>query len=393
MIKGITPTFAEAGKIKIGGLGEERKKRDGPGTYRLPVKLDHFRVTKTTRGQDGQFELDEELMDRLPLDPDGKVREIPIVVHSDEIDQVFTTRYAKYVGRALACSGDGETATLYQIRDGKRTGEIETKACVCSDLAAGRCKPNGILHCGIVAPGRALAGAVHKWRTTSIVSVQQMYGSLLQIKELCGGLRGALLVLRVKPVQVQPAGVITTVYCCHVELREQDLTALQNRLVEARRMRAVVAGEVPYADVVQLPAAPDEPTEEQAEVGAEFYPEEPTQPEAPAKGAALLDTLRNGGVAREPEPVVEPDPEPEPEPDDETSAQCMELFERWRDDAEGRTRANLMASALGPDAKRGLVPTRAHRIQLIHYLERSLGQLESAGVISGVAEPVGKAGF
>lgn len=371
MIKGIRPSFAEAGKIKIGGLGEERQKRDKSGTFRLPVKLDHFRVTKTTRGKDGQFELDEELMATLPKDLDNRVRELPCVVHSDEVDEVFPTRYAKYVGRALACSGDGETATLYKIQDGKRTGETEVKACTCSDLAEGRCKANGILHCGIVAPGRAVAGAVHKWRTTSIVSVQQMIGSLLQIKELCGGLRGLPLVLRVKPVQVQPAGVITTVYCCHMELREADVAKLQQGLIEARRMRAVVAGEIPYASVLQLPAAPDEEPDEQADVSDEFYPEGEDPPE-PGKGAALLDELRNGnGSTVDVEPEPEPEPEP-PDPDDETPGRCQKLFADWRHLGKGSTRDDLMATVLGPAFVTGMDLTKPQRQQLIDHMEADL---------------------
>ena len=91
MIKGIRPALAEGGKIKIGGLGEPRQSKKG-GTYRLPVKLDHFLITKTNRVSDdpnADLEPDTELMAALPADRDGKLRAIPIILHSDEIDEVF----------------------------------------------------------------------------------------------------------------------------------------------------------------------------------------------------------------------------------------------------------------------------------------------------------------
>ena len=47
MIVNRTPTLPERGKIKIGQHGAERQGKSG--TYRLPVKLDHFVVTTLHR--------------------------------------------------------------------------------------------------------------------------------------------------------------------------------------------------------------------------------------------------------------------------------------------------------------------------------------------------------
>jgi len=401
MIHGITPAFAEAGKIKIGGLGAELPKQSGEGTWRMPVKLDHFRVTKTTRGRDGQLELDEELMAALPKGPDGNCRELPIMVHSDVVDEVFPTRYAKYVGRSLACSGDGMTSTFYKIgQNGKPVGEPAVRtgegACLCEDLVAAKCKPNGILHCSIVVPGRAVAGAVHKWRTTSLVSVQQMLGSLIQIKELCGGLKGLPLMLVVKPIQVSPQGKATTVYCCHVELREHNIGQLQNQLIEARRMRAVVAGEIPYAAVLQLPAASDEPDDEQADTANEFYPTEQVDQQAlpQRKGAKLLGELRDGKGS-----TVEPEPEPEPEPhdpNDKTPSECMALFEKWRDLDGSGTRDDLLHSVLGPAFRTGMQLKKEQRELLITRMRRDLDAADEKAKQPEPPQPVkavGKAGF
>jgi len=48
-IKGLTPQLAERGKIKIGGLGDERKKQGSNETYRLPVKHDYITITTMQR--------------------------------------------------------------------------------------------------------------------------------------------------------------------------------------------------------------------------------------------------------------------------------------------------------------------------------------------------------
>lgn len=286
MIKGIRPQLAEGGKIKIGGLGEERSKTGG-GTWRLPVKLDHFRITKTNRDENGDFEIDEPLMAMLAPESDGKIRAIPIVLHSDEIDEVFPTAYAMYAGKRLACRGDGSTATRWEMRDGKRTGEQNEVDCTCGYLGAKKtpmCKPHGTLHCSIAVDGHAVAGAVHKWRTTSIISIERMIGSLLQIKQVCGTLRGIPLWLQVKPIQVETG----TVYCCHIELRESDIQALQLQAIKAVEMRGALANgdAAAYRALIQAPASDAETIEEQSEIAQEFYPEGASDPDEPTVSRA-----------------------------------------------------------------------------------------------------------
>lgn len=313
MIKGITPSLAEGGKIKIGELGEERVSRGSGKKFRMPVKLDYFLITKTTRDQQGDLELDEELMAALPKDADGQVREIPIVLHSDEIDDVFPTTYAMYSGKKLACRGDGERAVRWKwetTKEGpRRTNDTQEVACTCSFLGAKSgnvCKPHGTLHCSIMVPGQAVAGAVHKWRTTSLISIQRMIGSLQQILATCGTLRGLPLVLRVEPVQVAPDGVTSTVYCCHVELRAKDLLTVQRQALEAAQMRkALTAGrdlDGDYRKLIHAPAADDESEEEQAEVAQEFHPEgEPATPTEPQVGVHSFRRPR-GQPPRQAEP-------------------------------------------------------------------------------------------
>jgi hypothetical protein len=292
MIHGLTPRLAEGGKIKIGGLGAERKARSGR-TYRAPEKHDCFTVTTCEREPtdpgkpDGDLIIDQPVMDALVeygfADADGKIRTIPIVLHSDDLEQVFPTAYVAYQGKRLACRGDGRTAERRQIIDGNFTGETKTVECPCDLLEENskgvrRCKYSGILHCSINVPGQSVAGSVYKWRTTSRISCEQMLGSLLQILRYAGTLQGFPLVLRVRPMRVQRPTASVTVYVCHVELREALIDA-QRSALEVVSARSKLAGafladrDQDYARMLQLPGGEDEA--EQDNVGPEFFPDAP----------------------------------------------------------------------------------------------------------------------
>jgi hypothetical protein len=287
MIKDIRPSLAEGGKIKIGGLGEARPTRGG-GTFRMPQKYDHFVITKTTRTKAGDLEIDNALMAALPKDADGKCRAIPIVVHSDNIDEVFPTSYALYNGKKIVCRGDGEKATRQGVE----------QECPCDFLNAESgpmCKPHGTLHCSIALPGQAVAGAVHMWRTTSIISIQRLIGSLQQILATCGTMRGLPLWLRLEAVQVTPKDKASTVYCCHIELRAADVMSVQRQAIEAMQLRkALVTGDIDaaYRALVRKPAENESP-DEIADIDAEFHTvvEEPENPARDAVAAKLADCL------------------------------------------------------------------------------------------------------
>ena len=276
MIHGLNARLAEAGKIKIGTKGEARRSSKG-NEFRPPKKLDHFLITKTERDEAGDFALDTTMMGAIEKDSDGKIRSIPIVLHSDEIDKVFPTSYALYSGRRCACRGDGQTAIQREIKDKVFTGAEKERKCPCDYLRATDgpvCKPNGKLYASIAVQGAAIAGAVHVWRTTSIISIEQMVGSLQQIKAICGVLRGVPLWLRVKPVTIERDSGATTVYVCHVELRAADVAAVQKAALEAAQIRRQLGfRDDEYQRIVQLPAH-NETIEEQADIAAEFYAED-----------------------------------------------------------------------------------------------------------------------
>lgn len=278
MIHDIMPAFTECGKIKLGGLGDERKAKSG-GTYRMPVKFDEFVVTKTYRNNEGDLVPDDDIMGALDKD-DGKLRAIPILLHSDELEEVFPTSYARYAGKKLHCSGDGKVATRWELKEGKRTGANKQIQCPCQFLQDRSCKPHGTLHCSIRVEGLAVAGAIHTFRTTSIISIRRIIGSLTQIQKLAGVLQGLPLWLVVQPVVVTPDGHPTsTVYCAHIELRAADIKSAQLAAIEAAKLRKELAGEVAqmnerYRAMLKAPAE-DESDEEQAAVAAEFHADGP----------------------------------------------------------------------------------------------------------------------
>lgn len=295
MLKIITPQLAEAGKIKIGKLGDARRTRGGK-EWRPPVKLDHFIITSTRRDPSGDLHVDETLMAALVdgghADPDGKVRSIPIVLHSDDIDEIFPTNLALYAGKALACSGDGETAKRYNFDKATRKRLPTFKECACPcpyytnpQNDHQKCKPHGDLRCSIILPGHGVAGSVYRWRTTSAISINRMVGSLRQIQELTGSLRGLPLLLRLSEVETthgQP------VYVCHVELRESVIEA-RRLLIEEAKSRAAIREMMNGGAVQPALALPPDTAEEEAAFAEEFHPE--------ALEAEIVETVEEASLS------------------------------------------------------------------------------------------------
>jgi hypothetical protein len=308
MIKGLKPSLAEGGKIKIGGLGEKRMKKGGnpknpADWYRMPVKYDHFVVTTMRRDDEKLLVPDDDVMKALPKDTDGKTRSIPVILHEDDIDLVFPTAYTAYEGKSLWCSGDGVVA-LRRFKDQEPVAPYDVK-CPCDKLGS-TCKPHGTLHCSIALPGRAVAGSVYRWRTTSIISIQRMMGSLEQIRSIMGVLRGLPLWLRVEQVACNPMingkRTQTTVPCCHLELRESDIVGLQHKALQAAEMRSrLQLPATDYRALVRVPGGSDEDEEEQDSVSQEFYSPDEDPAHDPETGEVVQGQVASDIVAEIPD--------------------------------------------------------------------------------------------
>lgn len=321
--KGLTPRIAELGKIKIGYLGEERKSKGG-GLYRLPLKLDYFLITGNERGQDGRLVVDTTLMDSLKeqglADPDGKLRKLPIYLLSDDPDEVLQAAYVSYDGKRRLATCDGATVKTYYKGATKLVGPALTP---CTGEHE---HPPWKVHCNlscVIASGAARFGGVYRLRTTSVISTQQLYGGLLHIMTLTGGiLTGIPLRLVVRPMQVAPDGKPTTVYVVHIELHALDLADVQRQALDAAVYRAkhhaqIQAAQRQYTALLTAPG--DESPDEIDDIVAEFHP--PKSVVADGRAEAIMGQLTSQPVvASKPDPETPQDPpaeEPDREPGDD----------------------------------------------------------------------------
>lgn len=277
--------MTELGKIKVGGLGEKRATKSG-GTFRMPVKHDHFTITTMHRNPDGDLIADADLMGQLVTeygDADKQLRQLPISVLSNEIDDVLQTAYVWYGGKTVGARSDGHTVTwLNSPRDGARLKEplVEPWRPEMLDLANSKgqklFKMHSTFNCVIRVP-QARWGGVYRFRTTSVISAGQLYQGLIGIASLTGGvLIGMPLFLVVRPQQVAPDGKATTVYVVHVELRGPDMLALQRQALDLARFQLENREQIreiqtAYKKLMLPPGM--ESTQEAADINAEFQPE------------------------------------------------------------------------------------------------------------------------
>jgi len=278
MLRGIEPRLVELGKIKIGCKEETVRKSSGGGEWRAPKKLDHFLVTTLQRDARGDLEVDGELMAALGANT-APVRTLPIAVLSDDIDEILLARHCRYTSKRLSARCDGETCVWLSDDRDNVLPEPRVTQCTGEHEGAGW-KTHATLNVVITA-GIARWGGVYRFRTTSEISLSQLYGSLLQLQRLTGGvLQGLPLQLVMRPMQVNPVvngkQISSTIYVVHVELRGVDLYAMQKlamdqaafRLQNARQLRAT---QVAYTRLLTAPGEA-EADDEQADAATEWHP-------------------------------------------------------------------------------------------------------------------------
>jgi hypothetical protein len=268
-IKNLVPGLVERGKIKIGKKGAARQSQGG-GTYQMPQKLDHFTVTTTERGADGNFLTDVTIMQMIG----DKPKEIPVRLIYDDIALNFPSRYAAYSGKSLFCTGDGERAKQ------QSPGGLVMVQCPCprqepTYTGKDKCKPTGVL--SVVIEGAEVVGGVWKFRTTSYNTVVGILSSLAMIQRISGGrLAGIPLVMKLSPKTVQDptSGAQQVVYIVSIEfrgsvseLREQGYQALLQDKEHGARIDQL-------ENTARLMLAQRDEYEEDAdEITDEFYPE------------------------------------------------------------------------------------------------------------------------
>lgn len=314
MLKNITPSLPEHGKIKSGTKGEEVISTGGK-KFRLPQKLDHYIITTTERDHETDLLiLEDELMDKLKkdkalIDTKKNLTSIPIRLLYNDIDLNFHTRNACYVGGKCVCSGDGETA---KTRDGR---DVE---CPCNKInydyeGKDKCKVNGKLF--VVVDGTETVGACHILRTTSKNTVRSILGGLTFIKASSGGLLAFLpLHLMLKPMTVDTGNGIRTIYVSSIVFRG-SIENLQTKSLEMARSKAkyLIAMDSVEDKARQVLENSTESDQEQKDVQAEFYPDNDN-----------LD-VQNGEVVTETENNKTEPPKVEPEKSKESTKSKLDL--------------------------------------------------------------------
>jgi len=308
------PRVCELGKIKIGGLGETRTSKNGK-VFRLPRKDDHFTITTLVRNVSGDLIKDTDLMHELLQDygdPDGKLRQLPIVLLSDNIEEVMQCSWVWYGGGKCWARSDGQTVTWFG--DPKTMSHIdqpfeEPWRPEFADLKNPRgdllFKLHTVFNC-VIASKESRWGGVYKLRTTSRITGEQLYGSMLHIGNLTGGyLQGLPMRLVVRPIQVAPDGKPTTVYVVHCELRGPDLLSVQKEALKLVSCRMENVKQL--AEYRKLLAAPGHEIDEVeiAEIQQEFHPEV-SQREPIVMPRAIGDATPEPAPEQHEEPTSEP---------------------------------------------------------------------------------------
>jgi hypothetical protein len=304
-------SLVEIGKIKIGGKGAARQSKSG-GTYRQPEKYDHFVITTLFRDDKTEnFVIDTPLMDALKdhTDKDGKLRSIPILFGSNNLDEVMQTSYTWYIGKTCGARTDGQTITFWSDpKTGNRLPEPKEYKWhpdylelpdPTSRTPKKLLKRFSTLNCMIASPA-ARFGGFYRFRTTSEISSRQLYGSLMHFagpRGLCPGtLRGLPFRLVVRPMPVAPEGKPTIVHVVHVEYMHSDLKALQSAAQEQRKLelegiQMVVQAEQQYKMLLaaQQDDEPDEDLVDDSELP--MLPMPGKEPSREEKEYAAIDEI------------------------------------------------------------------------------------------------------
>lgn len=267
MVKGLTPGLLEIGKIKIGIKGKMIESAQG-NKFQPPKKLDHFVVTTTKKGEDGNYIEDEEIKNIFGLEKDSEIKSIPVRLLYNDPDLNFPTRYASYNGGKLTCSGDGEKAITAMDR------QIE---CPCKKLdnayqGKDKCKINGTL--SVIIDNTNKFGGCHKFRTTSFNTCSSILGSMAIIKHATGGILAFLplhLTIQPKTTTIPTTGGTTTIYVVSL-IYPGNVSELQQAAFEMateKRQYLLAMKEI------ENKAKSDNPfsSEDEKEIVEEFYPE------------------------------------------------------------------------------------------------------------------------
>ena len=283
IIKTLAPGLVERGKIKIGEKGKMVTSSRG-ASFQPPQKLDHFIITTTLRGQDGNFLRD----DAAHADLGDAPTRIPVRLLYDDVELNYQSRFVAYDGRTLIRSCDGEICEM------RKPGTVSTECpCVCAGkepFAEGVCKPYSVL--SVILDSSAVLGGVWKFRSTSYNTARGLLASMLLIQRVSGGLlAGIPLDLVVGPKQVTNPrdGKQQTIYVVSLEYRG-SADALQQCGYQLALNNASRRAQIEHVEsrARAMLTAPDVELDDDETV-PEFFPEQAARAEALAPNSVPLN--------------------------------------------------------------------------------------------------------
>lgn len=285
------------GNIKIGGL-RPKQTSGGGKEFQPPMKLDHFRVCRTTRGDDGNYVLDEDVHSVIGARPKSLDVRLPFDLRSE----FFHAEMTHYAGR---------TKQTHRC-DGLTCVNPETHAERPCDRRAGRdcpCKP--YMRLALLLEAAPTFGGLYVYRTRSweVTSATQTF--LAQLERDFRSLRGLPCRLELHETEVRYKDdrgetKLSTAYRVALVLRasyEETRAALiehhrANRIArtEIRRLAAGTSAELEEIDEREAEAIaqefPDDdvpqPADEKPELGG---PGAPPKSKLGQMNAEIIDEL------------------------------------------------------------------------------------------------------
>lgn len=268
----LAPRLPVVGVIKIGALKPQKVKTKSGAEFQPPMKLDHFRIGKTTRGQDENYVRDEEAHAILGDRPIMLDVRLPF----DTRAEVFHAEMTHYQGR---------TKKTHQC-DGVTCVNPETHAERPCDRRAGRdcpCKPYGRL--AVMLEAAPTFGGIYFYRTRSWETVAAMQTFLGQLEKEFGSLRGLPCRLELHESEVRYKDgsemKISTAYRVALVLRA-SYEETRRALVQHHR-----ANQIARREILQLAAGTvdelDAIDERDAALIAQEFPDDDAPPAAGEK--------------------------------------------------------------------------------------------------------------
>ncbi len=280
----------QLGRIKIGGLGKTKTSKAG-NEYQLPVKYDHFVVTTNVRGDDGNFERDEEVHAQIG----DKPMELSGLLMYPTVEENLHTEMVQYEGRGSKgkiWTCDGENATNLKTGRSGTCARLKDKDC--------ECKPYTRFHMQLAG---APAMGYHFFRSTSWETTNNLQTALEEIYARFGSCFHAPVRLKCYPSEDEHDGKVSKSTKVGLVLDMSMLEAAE-LIGQGAKYLEIASGQVKQIAAIVHEDLVAQDEAEKDLIKDEFFPPD----EVEVHVAEVTDALN---AEDEPDPLEDEDPEDE----------------------------------------------------------------------------------